>query len=184
LNKVEYLTEDILKSIFYVEVIITKSIPMSSDQLEKLLWSIAFPGFGQLLNGKLIKGLIFIFLEIFINMRANFNEIIILSFLGRIDEAIFKTDHRWLMFYPCIYLFALWDSYREAKGDHVPYSFLPFVISAFTTTVGLIYSSSVRIMGKLWGPVWLPILFCVLGAAAGLLIHKLIIKRMRQQKKS
>jgi hypothetical protein len=153
----------------------TKPIPMSSDQLERLLWSIALPGFGQLLNGKIIKGLLFISLEILINMQANFNQIIILSFHGRIEEAILHTDYRWLMFYPCIYFFAIWDCYRDVKGDHAPYSFLPLVVAAYATTVGLIFSSSFAIMGKLWGPVWLPILFCFIGIAAGLMIRKIIM---------
>jgi hypothetical protein len=163
----------------HMEVITTKTIPMSSDQLEKILWSIALPGFGQLLNGKIIKGLLFIFLEIVINMQANFNQIIILSFLGRIDEAILHTDYRWLMFYPCVYLFAMWDSYRDAEGDRAPYSYLPFIVSAYTTTVGLIYSSSLAILGKLWGPVWLPILFCLIGVASGWILRKIIISRLR-----
>jgi TM2 domain-containing membrane protein YozV len=34
-----------------------------TTKLEAILWSVAFPGFGQLLNGHLIKGIMFIFLE-------------------------------------------------------------------------------------------------------------------------
>lgn len=49
-------------------------------RLEALLWSIALPGFGQLLNKKHIKGILFIVLEFLINMGANFNEGIRLSF--------------------------------------------------------------------------------------------------------
>ncbi len=36
--------------------------------MEKLFWSIALPGFGQLLNGKYLKGGLFIFLEFLINI--------------------------------------------------------------------------------------------------------------------
>lgn len=67
---------------------------------EKLLWSIALPGFGQILNGKLIKGIFILFLEILINVQANFNEVIILSFHGDIVSAIEQTNYPWLMFYP------------------------------------------------------------------------------------
>jgi hypothetical protein len=83
------------------------------DAKEKLLWSIALPGFGQILNGKLIKGILIIFLEILINVQANFNEVIILSFHGEIVSAIEQTNYRWLMFYPCLYFFAMWDAFKR-----------------------------------------------------------------------
>jgi hypothetical protein len=40
-----------------------------------------------------------------INVKANFNEIIQLSFMGQIDAAIVQTNFQWLMFYPCLYFF-------------------------------------------------------------------------------
>ena len=83
---------------------------------EKLLWSIALPGFGQLLNGKYIKGILFIFLEFLVNVQANFNEIIILSFQGDIEKAIVQADYQWLMFYPCLYFFAIWDAFKDGGG--------------------------------------------------------------------
>jgi hypothetical protein len=43
------------------------------EQIEKVLWSIALPGFGQLLNGKFLKGLLLIVLEFLINVQSNFN---------------------------------------------------------------------------------------------------------------
>ena len=108
---------------------------------EKLLWSIALPGFGQLLNGKYIKGILFILLEIFINVQANFNEIIMLSFQGDIEKAIVQADYQWLMFYPCLYFYAMWDAFKDGGGGKDPFSFLPFVFSAYFVTVGCIYSS-------------------------------------------
>jgi hypothetical protein len=83
---------------------------------EKLLWSIALPGFGQLLNGKYVKGIIFIFLEFLVNFQANFNEVIRLSFHGNIEKAIIQADYHWLMFYPCLYFFAMWDARKDAGG--------------------------------------------------------------------
>ena len=46
-------------------------------RIEKVLWSIALPGFGQLLNGKFLKGLLLILLEFLINVQSNFNQAII-----------------------------------------------------------------------------------------------------------
>jgi hypothetical protein len=138
--------------------------------MEKLLWSIAFPGLGQLLNKKYIKGLLFIFLEFLINVNSHFNQIIMLSFQGKIQEAIQIADYDWLMFYPCVYLFAMWDSVRDAQGEITAYFYLPFVLSAYTTTIGTIYSNNLTLFHVLWGPVWLPILFCFLGLGLGLLL--------------
>jgi TM2 domain-containing membrane protein YozV len=55
---------------------------------EALLWSIAFPGFGQFLYGKPIKGIVFVFLEFQINVQSNFNTIIISSFQGDIKKRL------------------------------------------------------------------------------------------------
>ncbi|MFP3846837.1 hypothetical protein [Priestia filamentosa] len=136
---------------------------------EKLLWSLALPGFGQILNGKLIKGILILFLEILINVQANFNEVIILSFHGDIVSAIEQTNYPWLMFYPCLYFFAMWDAFKDAGGGKEPYSFLPFVFGAYFVTVGLIYSSDLKLFGVLFGPVWLPMLFLIPGVGIGLL---------------
>lgn len=142
--------------------------------MEKLFWSIAFPGFGQLLNGKYIKGILFIILEFLINVKANFNEIIMLSFQGDIQTAINKTNYQWLMFYPCLYFFAMWDAYRDSRDKQSPYSFVPFVFSAYFVTMGVMFSSTPSLFGVLWGPVWLPILFLVPGITIGLLIKFLM----------
>jgi hypothetical protein len=130
-----------------------------TNQLESVLWSIALPGFSQILNAKFLKGLLFISLELLINIQSNFNEVIMLSFHGHIQSAIDRTNYQWLMFYPCLYMFAMWDAYKDAGGGKESFSFLPFVFSAYFITVGLIYSPTLRIMGILFGPVWLPMLF-------------------------
>lgn len=144
---------------------------------EKLLWSIALPGFGQILNGKYIKGLAFILLEIIINIQSNLNEVILLSFNGEIDRAIQSTDYQWLMFYPCLYFFAMWDAFKDGGGGKKPYSFLPFVISAYLLTLGVIYSARITIFDYLLGPVLLPILLVTPGVFIGLLLKKLLNKK-------
>ncbi|MGG0891701.1 hypothetical protein [Cytobacillus horneckiae] len=148
---------------------------MKYSPLEKLLWSIALPGFGQYLNGKVFKGTFFLILEILINVRSNFNEVIIYSFRGDIHCAIEKANYQWLMFYPCLYFFAIWDAYKDSGGGG-RYSFLPFVFSAYFVTIGLIYSANFKIFGVLLGPVWLPMLFVVPGILSGLIIRKIIMK--------
>lgn len=143
---------------------------------EKLLWSIALPGFGQLLNGKYFKGIIFISLEFLINGQSHFNELILLSFNVEIERAIDKTEYQWLMFYPCVYFFAMWDSFKDAGGGKEPYSFLPFVLCAFFVTVGIIYSAKVRLFGVSLGTVWFPMLCVIPGVITGIVLKALLKK--------
>jgi hypothetical protein len=136
-------------------------------EVEILLWSIALPGFGQLINGKYLKGLVFIALELLINVQANMNEVIISSFKGEINLAIEQTNYQWLMFYPCLYMYAMWDGYRDASETKAGYSFLPFVFAAYSETIGVIYSSKLKIFGIIMGPIWLPFIFLPLGLGIG-----------------
>ncbi|NRG46957.1 hypothetical protein HRF87_19680 [Bacillus sp. CRN 9] len=149
---------------------------MKNKPIEKLFWSIAFPGFGQYLNGKFFKGTIFLGLEILFNVMANFNEIIMLSFQGKIEQAAELANYGWLMFYPCLYFFAIWDAFKDAGGGKGRYSFLPFVFSAYFVTVGLMYSTEVTIFGVFFGPVWLPMLSVIPGVLVGWIIKKILLK--------
>ena len=112
---------------------------MSKSAFEKLMWSIALPGFGQFLNGKYFKGTVLLILEFLINVKSNFNGVILLSFHGRIRNAIEHADYQWLMFYPCLYFFSMWDTVNDAGGRKDRYSFLPYVFAAFFVTIGLIF---------------------------------------------
>lgn len=145
---------------------------------EKILWSIAIPGFGQYLNGQLFKGTVFIILEFLINIQSHFNEAIISSFLGDIELAIAQVNYNWLMFYPCLYFFAMWDAYKEAGGGKEKYSFLPFVVVAYSVTIGCIYSSKIRLFGVLLGPIWLPMLSVIPGSILSVLLWS-VVKKIR-----
>lgn len=96
------------------------------NSIEKILWSIALPGFGQILNGKLLKGFTFITLEVILNIMANLNEVIIFSFQGNTLEAVERTNYRWLMFYPCFtcLLYGMLTGTQEGLGFHM--HFCPF----------------------------------------------------------
>jgi hypothetical protein len=144
--------------------------------IERLLWSIALPGLGQFLNQKYMKGIILLILEFLINVQSNFNEAIHLSFLGRIEEAVQVINYQWLMFYPCLYFFAMWDAYKDAGGGKSPYAFLPFVFCAYFVTIGLMYSTELTIFGIFFGPIWLPILSVIPGVIVGWLIKVLLVK--------
>lgn len=145
-----------------------------TNPTEKLLWSIAFPGFGQFLNGRFMKGITLTILELIVNVQSHFNEIIISSFNGEIEQAISHANYQWLMFYPCLYFFSMWDAWKDAGGGKERYSFLPFVFAAYFVTVGTMYSSTFKVFGITFGPVWLPILSVIPGIAVGYLLMKLL----------
>ncbi|KOP82483.1 hypothetical protein ACFFHH_22860 [Cytobacillus solani] len=145
------------------------------QKLEAILWSIAFPGFGQLLNRHLLKGFVFIFLEFITNVNSFFNQAIMYSFLGKITEAEFVVNHQWLMFYPCLYMYAMYDAYKFADGENPQYSYVPFAFGAYFVTVGLMYSQN-KYFGIYFGPIWLPMLSLIPGLAVGFIIRYFIIK--------
>lgn len=145
--------------------------------IEKALWSIAFPGFGQLLNRKYTKGLILIFLEIYINLMSKLNTAIISSFHGDTERANSAVNYYWLMYYPCIYFFSIWDAYRDATQDPKPFLFLPFVFAAYFSTVGVIYSDCFRLFDFLLGPVWLPLISGALGLIVGSVLRKAFLSK-------
>ncbi|GGE32206.1 hypothetical protein GCM10011391_08590 [Pullulanibacillus camelliae] len=145
-------------------------------KFERLLWSIAFPGFGQLLNRHYIKGIIFILLEVLINTNGHFNMTIAYSFQGKIMHAFEEAQIDWLMFYPCVYFFSMWDAYKHSGDPVSNYTALPFVFTAFSVTLGVIYSPMVTLLNKQPGPVFFPILCVLPGVFVGLLLKWLLIK--------
>ncbi|MDD2620644.1 MAG: hypothetical protein PHC92_08270 [Syntrophomonadaceae bacterium] len=145
------------------------------NALQAALWSIAIPGFGQLVNGKYLKGLTLIGLEFLINMKSNLNTIIISSFHGQTIEAINSTNYQWLMFYPCIYLFAIWDACYDAGGKEIPLLFLPFTLSAYTGTIGCIYSNTFTINNIFPGPLWMLLGSALIGFGLGILIRYMVL---------
>ncbi|GLI06553.1 hypothetical protein YDYSG_25830 [Paenibacillus tyrfis] len=76
-------------------------------------WSAAFPGFGHLLLGSHIKGLILILWEIGINMQSGINKSMVYSFTGHVDLSKQVLNPRWLLLYIPVYIYAIWDSYRS-----------------------------------------------------------------------
>lgn len=151
------------------------------NKLEAVLWNIAFPGFSQLLMGHYIKGLMFVALEFVMNGYSRFNQAIMYSFLGEIEKAEAVINYQWLMFYPCVYMFSLWDGYRSAMPEDEKYSFLPFVFGAYFVTVGLMLSPKISIFQVHLGPVFLPMLFLIPGLLIGFFIKFLLSAKATQQ---
>lgn len=156
------------------------NLKLKNKRAEVLFWSIAFPGFGQILNRKYVKAFILIGLEVIVNVQGKINVVIMHSFLGEMEEAIGAADFLWLMFYPCLYLFAIWDAYRDAGGGAHPFLYLPFVFAAYIGTIGVIYSTQFNILGYLVGPIFLSIIGMIIGFLIGLAIRRTILNRIRK----
>ncbi|WP_456271757.1 hypothetical protein [Bacillus sp. AK031] len=153
------------------------------NKLEAILWSIALPGFPQLLINSYIKGILFVTLEFIVNIQSNFNEAIRLSFLGETRIAAEVIDYQWLMFYPCLYMFAMWDAFKSAEGERDKYSFLPFVCTAYTVTTGLMLAPKVFIKDIFIGPIFFPMICVLPGVGAGFLIRKVLVTAMHGNRK-
>ncbi|MGD6942868.1 hypothetical protein ACQCT6_12610 [Cytobacillus gottheilii] len=149
---------------------------MHIGKFESIMWSIAFPGFSQLLTGHYIKGIFFVLSEVIINMNSDFNLAIMFSFIGDFDQAYSVTDFQWLLFYACLYFFAMWDGYRTAMPSEEKLSFLPFVFSAYFVTVGVFYCTKFKLFGTLIGPVFIPMLFVIPGLVIGFTLRAIILK--------
>lgn len=145
-------------------------------KLESILWNIALPGFSQLLTGHNVKGIFFILSEVILNVQSKFNLAIMFSFLGKFEQAYSVTDYQWLLFYACLYFFAMWDGYRTAMPPDERLSYLPFVFSAYFVTVGLFYCGEIKLFGHFIGPVFIPMLFVIPGLFIGFTLRAIILK--------
>lgn len=152
-----------------------KSNMKKNEPLEAILWSVALPGFSQLLSGSYIKGILFVGLEFIINVKSHFNKGIMLSFLGKTSEAANIIDYQWLMFYPCLYMFAMWDAYKVTRKNPKKYDYLPFAFVAYFVTIGLMYSPIVTVKSIFIGPIFLPMIFLIPGLFIGFIIRYIIL---------
>lgn len=78
------------------------------------VWSAFLPGFGHMYNMKTFKSIIILAWAIVIVLFSHINDAIIATFTGRFSEAGKVVDYQWLLFFPSIYMFAIWDSYNDA----------------------------------------------------------------------
>lgn len=100
---------------------ITKDMNSSAIHIEykspiaALLWSFALPGFGQIYNGEVLIGVIFMILELGTNVISNLNLAIFETFHGDFDKAHSVINYNWGMFYPSVWAFSMWQAYNKAK---------------------------------------------------------------------
>jgi hypothetical protein len=81
-------------------------------------WSMALPGMGHIILGHSYKGIIFFVWELFINTQAGLNTAILYSFTGDFELARQFLDYKWLLLYPPVLIFSVWDSYHIAAEQN------------------------------------------------------------------
>lgn len=151
-----------------------------SQAIGAMLWSIALPGFGQILNRQYMKGILLIGLEFLVNVMGNLNQVIVFSFIGETQLAIDQADYLWIMFYPCLYFFAIWDAYKDAGGGRSLFAYLPLVSSAYFVTIGLAISPVFRVFSFLPGPIWSMFIFLPIGLMVGFVTRFILLRNIRE----
>lgn len=110
------------------------------------IFSILMPGFGQIYNRQLTKGVIFVIFEHFDNMGAKINQAIILDFNGMHQQALEVTNFQYLLFYPGFYVYAVWDAWYYAReGANKFKTAIPYIIAGFLGDFGVFYAEKIPI---------------------------------------
>lgn len=105
------------------------------------LFSILMPGFGQIYNKQLFKGIVFVVFEHFDNMLGKINACIQLDFNGLHQQALETVIYDAMLFYPGFYVYSVWDAwYYAKKGADKTKTAIPFVIGGFLGEMGAIFS--------------------------------------------
>ncbi|WP_138417384.1 hypothetical protein [Aquibacillus sediminis] len=110
------------------------------------LFSLLMPGFGQIYNKQLFKGIIFVIFEHFDNMVGKINRAIQLDFNGMHQQALDVTVYDAMLFYPGFYVYAVWDAWFYAKkGADKTVTAIPFVIAGFMGEMGAIFAKQLPV---------------------------------------
>ncbi len=81
-------------------------------------------------------------------------------------------------------MFAIWDAYKEAEGEVSVLGYIPFVMTAYFAVVGLIFSSTLEVFGRILGPLYMTILFAIIGILMGLMVRRIAINIIHRLYKS
>lgn len=84
------------------------------------------------------------------------------------------------MFYPCIYMFVIWDAYKGAGGGRES-GYIRFVSAAYCGTIGVIYSETFTPFNILLGPIWLGIVGLLFGVWLGTWIEHWLEGKVHEQ---
>lgn len=140
-------------------------------------WSVAIPGLGQLYNRQIIKGIFFIILEVLINNYSNLNLAVYYSWLFDIEKAQKVINYHWLLFYPCLYVYSIFDAYCDccklSNKQVSKWMGIPYILTYMFGTIAVIFGSGNLPIGGLekLGPIFLPVLVLIIGGIGCGLIY-------------
>ena len=77
-------------------------------------WSALFTGFGQIYNKKTLKAIILLVWTAAIINFSHVNDCIVFTLTGRFEQAHDVINYQWLLFFPSIYIYAIWDAYNDS----------------------------------------------------------------------
>ena len=92
-----------------------KKVNVHKSPLAAALWSVAFPGLGQIYNRDYIVGFAVLVGELIINIMAKLNLAIFYAFTGNFQLSVQVIDYQWGLFYPSLYAYSIWSAYNRAK---------------------------------------------------------------------
>lgn len=127
-------------------------------------------GAGQLYNQQILKGISFVLIGIYFNLKANLNEATLESFLGDVQLAHEVLNYGWGMNYLSAFYFSMWDAYYNAYYNTYslpPHSAtaVPFITAVIFGDFGIFYNHLLNI-GPIFG--------CIVGSLIGIFIGKVI----------
>lgn len=133
-------------------------------------------GAGQLYNQQILKGISFVLIGTFYNLKANLNEATLNSFLGDVQLAHEILNYGWGMNYLSAFYFSIWDAYYNAYKNSYsspPHSTtaIPFVTAVIFGNLGIFYNQLVSI-----GPIFGGIVGSLIGVFIGKVIEGVIKK--------
>jgi hypothetical protein len=77
-------------------------------------WSALLPGFGHIYNMKAVKSVVILIWTLAIIHFSHVNKAIIATFTGEQLKAGALVNYQWLLFFPSVYIFSIWDAYCDA----------------------------------------------------------------------
>lgn len=159
-----------------------KKINVYKSPKSAMLWAIAFPGLGQLYNRDYIVGFSVFLSEFIINVLSQLNLAIYHSFIGEFEQSFQVINMQWLLFYPSIYAFSIWDAYNRAKEINLQLEKDNITPPTKTITkyTGLFFGFLIGILfGVFWftkiGPIFGGLLFGFIGAIIGNIVEKVYV---------
>ena len=139
-----------------------------------LYCNLFLPGLGQWILDERLKGTALFLLQSFLFWRSHAYETLMQSMEGDIQSAISHIQYNWYLFHPGFYFFSLWDVYKKSGAK--PYAYVPFVSAVYAMTTGMFLSEKARIFGRLWGPIWFPLLCLLPGVSIGYILQRFMKK--------